>query len=617
MGNNEQSTVAKILDQTLTSPKDNSVILYDAAQKTWVRFEEPVAVFSAQHPEEVLPALRQIDRAVQEECLHAAGFLGYESAPAFDPAMVTHRSGSLPLLWFGLYQRPDPIAIPVHSNSSDFSQIEWTSAVSRSAYRQSIDQIKDQIALGNTYQVNFTLRLRSLFREDPWQFFLMLQQAQRADYAAYVDIGRFVICSASPELFFRLEGDKIETRPMKGTARRGLTYAQDQHQADWLLNSEKDRAENVMIVDMVRNDLGRIAKVGSVRADKLFQIERYPTVWQMTSTVTAQTSAALPEILTALFPCASITGAPKFSTMKIIFDLESEARQIYTGCIGFLAPERRAQFNVAIRTVWIDRQTGQAEYGVGGGIVWDSTTEGEYEECQTKASLLTHHRPEFKLLETLLWQPAEGYFLEALHFKRLHDSAQYFDIPFDRPAVQEHLHALAAGLAPEPYLVRLLLDENGCLNSEAKPLKDAPAPSPVRLKLAEHPVNSQDLFLYHKTTHRRVYEAHSFDPTQVDDVLLWNEHGELTETRIANILIQLGGEWLTPPISCGLLAGTYRAWMLANGMAKERILTLDDLVQCENLAVINAVRKQRPAMLIGEVVASSPIRETGASPTWT
>ncbi len=578
----------------------DSVILYDAARRIWLRFEQPVAVFNTQQRDGILPALESIDHAVQEDGLYAAGFISYEAAPAFDPALVTHPAGKLPLLWFGLYRRPEIFALPAPSVSSDFSKLNWAAAISPNSYQQVIALIKDQIALGNTYQVNFTLRLRSIFRDDPWQLFLVLQRAQRANYAAYLDIGQFVICSASPELFFHLEGESIETRPMKGTARRGLTFDQDRHQAEWLFRSEKDRAENVMIVDMLRNDLGRIATTGSVRADKLFQIERYPTVWQMTSTVTAHTGASFAEILMALFPCASITGAPKNSTMKIIQAIETEARQIYTGCIGFLAPKRRAQFNVAIRTVWIDRQTDQAEYGVGGGIVWDSTTEGEYAEWQTKARVLTNHQSEFKLLETCLWEPAEGYFLETYHLDRMCDSAEYFGFPFDRIEAKEYLQALAAQMGPEPYLVRLHLDESGCFDSQVKPLKDAPAPSSVRLKLAEKPINSQDQFLYHKTTHRSVYEAQHFNPTQVDDVLLWNERGELTETRVANLLVKLGGQWLTPPVSCGLLAGTYRAWMLERGMVKECVLTLDDLAKCEQLAVINAVRKLRAAVLIGK-----------------
>ncbi len=424
----------------------HSVTCYDAAQKTWLRFEQPVEVLSARSPKDVLPTLQNINRAIQTEGLWAAGFLGYEAASAFDPALAVHPGGELPLLWFGLFRQPEMIKLTRESEPPDFAGLEWTPSISRDDYFRAIHQVKAQIAAGNTYQVNFTLRLRANFHSDPWQFFLAIQRAQQAEYAAFLDIGRFVICCASPELFFTLNGDTIESRPMKGTARRGLTLAADQRQAEWLQGSEKNRAENVMIVDMIRNDLGRIARTGSVQVERLFQIERYPTVWQMTSSVTAQTEASLPEILAALFPCASITGAPKPSTMKLIRSLEAEPRQIYTGCIGFAAPGRRAQFNVAIRTVWIDRLTGQAEYGVGGGIVWDSTAEGEYEEWQTKASLLSHHRPEFQLLETCLWQPGEGYFLEAYHLKRMRDSAEYFGYPFDQAAAQNQLSALSSEL---------------------------------------------------------------------------------------------------------------------------------------------------------------------------
>jgi para-aminobenzoate synthetase/4-amino-4-deoxychorismate lyase len=284
--------------------------------------------------------------------------------------------------------------------------------------------------------------------------------------------------------------------------------------------------------------------------------------------------------------------------MRIIHSLETESRQIYTGCIGFMAPDRQAQFNVAIRTVWIDQQTGQAEYGVGGGIVWDSTVADEYEECRTKASLLTSHRPFFRLLETCLWQPEGGIFLEAYHLKRMGESAQYFGYPFEQAAACHELEVLDSRLAPEPQLVRLQLDVTGQFISQAIPLKERPSPSPVRLQLAEHPVDSSNPFLYHKTTHRQVYDSFEFDPTRVDDVLLWNERGELTETRIANLMIKLDGAWLTPPVESGLLAGTYRAWMLDQGLLEEKILTVKDLGRASEIAVINAVRKQRPAILV-------------------
>ena len=574
------------------------VILHDAATRSWLRFEQPIAILSTRRIEEVLPCLREVDLAVQTKGYWAAGFISYEAAPAFDPSLATHSPGELPLVWFGLYLQPKTIELPVDLQLKNEGKTQWMSSISRAAYNRAIRHIKAQIACGNTYQVNFTYRLRAQLRADPWNYFLALQHAQSANYGAFLDLGRYAICCASPELFFRLDGETITSRPMKGTARRGPTYEADQRQADWLYQSEKNRAENVMIVDMIRNDLGRIARTGSVHVDQLFQIERYPTLWQMTSSVSARTEASLPDILAALFPCASITGAPKISTMRIIYTLEAERRQIYTGCIGFIAPDHRAQLNVAIRTVWIDRETGQAEYGVGGGIVWDSTAADEYEECQTKASLLTSHRPPFQLLETCLWRPGEGLFLEAYHLKRMGESARYFGFPFNQAAACRELEILSRGMPPEPHLIRLLLDETGQFDCQAIPLKERPAPSRVRLQLAERPIDSGSPFLYHKTTHRQVYQAFEFDSARADDVLLWNERGELTETRIANLIIKLDGAWLTPPVESGLLAGTYRAWMLDQGLVKEQVLRIDDLRRASEIAVINAVRKQRPAILV-------------------
>jgi len=576
----------------------NTVILYDSSNQNWLLFERPVSVLTTRHLEEILPFLHQIDQATQTEDLWAAGFLSYEAAPAFDPSFPAYTPGELPLLWFGLYRQPKVIELPVNTSPPDLSEIQWTPNIERGEYIRAITSIREQIAGGNTYQVNFTIRLRAKLQTEPWPFFLALQRAQRTGYAAFLDLDRFAICSASPELFFCLDNEVIECRPMKGTAGRGLTYESDQSQAEWLRRSEKNQAENVMIVDMVRNDLGRIARTGSVHVSRLYQVERYPTVWQMTSTVTARTSAGLPEILKALFPCASITGAPKISTMGIIRTLENEPRQIYTGSIGFVAPHRKMQFNVAIRTVWIDRQTGQAEYGVGGGIVWDSTAADEYEEWKTKARLLSSQWPDFRLFETCLWRPEEGYFLEAYHLKRMHGSAWYFGYPFEQEAARRSLEMLSVGLPPEAHLVRLLLDKTGRFESQSIPLKETMVPPIVRLQLANSPVDSKNPFLYHKTTHRQVYDSQEFDHNRADDVILWNERCELTETRVANLVIRLDGEWVTPPVECGLLAGTYRAWMLEQGLVREQILTVDDLRRATEIDVINSVRKQRPAILV-------------------
>jgi para-aminobenzoate synthetase/4-amino-4-deoxychorismate lyase len=335
----------------------------------------------------------------------------------------------------------------------------------------------------------------------------------------------------------------------------------------------------------------------------------------MTSTVTATSRASITEIMSALFPCASITGAPKPRTTRIIAELETSPRRIYTGCIGFIAPQQQAQFNVAIRTVLVDRKTGMAEYGVGGGIVWDSTPEGEYEECQIKARLLTDVRPEFSLLESLLWSSEEGYYLLDYHLRRLSASADYFDYHYDPARVLAELDKLAAGLPPNAHKVRLLLARAGTITCEATALEDIPKPATARVKLAPAcaspapnavrctagtgaPVNSRDVFLYHKTTARQAYQAAESACLDCDEVLLWNERGEVTETTTANIVMELDGERLTPPVSSGLLAGTYRAWMLDQGLARERVVHKDDLGRCTQIYIVNSIRKQRAAVLV-------------------
>ena len=336
----------------------------------------------------------------------------------------------LPLLWLGLFHAPE-----VWSDLPDTALAHtlgpWEPAIDRATYRQAIAAIKEQIAAGYTYQINYTFPLGAAFKGEPWPLFVQLALAQRGRYAAYVDTGRHVVCSASPELFFQKADGVLTSRPMKGTAPRGRTVAEDEAQRAWLFASEKNRAENVMIVDMIRNDMGRVAEVGSVRVPVLFEVERYPTVLQMTSTVTSRTNVSVADVFKALFPCASITGAPKVSAMGIIADLEPAARGVYTGAIGYLAPGGRAQFNVAIRTVVVDRQTGRATYGVGSGVVWDSDADEEYDECLLKARVLAAERPDFELLETMLWRPETGVFLLDRHLERLADSAEYFGIAVD------------------------------------------------------------------------------------------------------------------------------------------------------------------------------------------
>ncbi|HOW76910.1 MAG TPA: bifunctional anthranilate synthase component I family protein/class IV aminotransferase [Candidatus Competibacteraceae bacterium] len=410
-------------------------------------------------------------------------------------------------------------------------------------------------------------------------------------------MGRFVIGSASPELFFQLDGERLTAKPMKGTAPRGRTLAEDTAQIASLRQSEKNRAENLMIVDMIRNDLGRVAQIGSVAVPQLFAVERYPTLLQMTSTVTARTQASVAEILTQMFPCASITGAPKVRTMQIIRELEPYPRGVYTGAIGLIGPDRQAQFSVAIRTVLIDQHRQQARYGVGSGLVWDSDAADEYAECRLKARVLTTPRPSFQLLEALLWEPNSGYFLLAAHLERLMETAAYFGVPLDRLAIEASLADQALTLK-EASKIRLRVDLDGRFTLEAEPLARGALPQPVRVGLAREPVDSGYLWLYHKTTRREVYAAARASRLDCDEVILWNERGELTEAGTANLVLDLAGDWVTPPVQSGLLAGTFRGALLAQGRIRERVLTCADLGQARGIYLINAVRQWQSAILM-------------------
>ncbi|WP_066304622.1 aminodeoxychorismate synthase component I [Bacillus sp. FJAT-29814] len=551
-------------------------------------FQSPIEVIEANKIDEVLPCFQLVQDAV-DNGYYAAGFLSYESAPAFDSAYKVKAGGKMPLLWFGIFQ--EPIHQAFGSKDSMYTLTEWKPSVTMDEYKQAITGIKHAIERGDTYQTNYTIRLNSSFQGDELAFFEKLIAAQASNYCAYINTGDYSILSASPELFFHLKDDTITTRPMKGTVKRGKTLAEDEAIADWLYHSEKNRAENLMIVDLLRNDLGMIAEPGTVSVPKLFEIEHYPTVHQMTSTITAQVSSdiKLVDIFRALFPCGSITGAPKISTMNIISELESAPREVYCGAIGYITPDKEAIFNVPIRTVLIDQASGQATYGVGGGITWDSTTEGEYAEILAKARLLEENRVEFQLLESLLWDNG-SYFLLKEHLNRLNSSAKYFGFSLVMDDVHQALNNFSATLVKGQYKVRLLLSKNGEIIVEGSPITKQE--SAVKAVLADKPVDKENLFLYHKTTNRDIYtQFQRKKPADAFDVLLWNQDGELTEFTNGNLVVEMEGQLWTPPISTGLLAGTYRDWLLNSGEIREKTLTLEDLEKATKIWFINSVRK--------------------------
>jgi para-aminobenzoate synthetase / 4-amino-4-deoxychorismate lyase len=556
----------------------------------WLHYTQPHLIVSVDDIRDLREALAEVERLVNSNNWHAAGFVSFEAAPAFDRAFHSFDPDDFPLLWFGLYSHPHAIKLP--SPKNNLGELNWRPTIGSESYNTAIEKIKDFIARGMTYQVNYTMRLKSDFYKEEWDFFLQLVSSQNK-HAAYIDTGRYVICSASPELFFELDGETIRSRPMKGTVRRGRTTHEDNQKSNWLYNSMKNRAENVMIVDMIRNDLGRIAEIGSVHVPELFTIEKYPTLLQMTSTVEAKTISSLTDIFGALFPCASITGAPKISTMDIISKLETTPRNIYTGSIGYIAPNRHARFNVAIRTALIDRKSRTAEYGIGGGIVWDSTSTDEYSEALLKACVLMDHPKEFFLLETMLWTPADGYFLQEKHIDRMADSAEYFDFLFSRGRFLSHLKKLSIDF-DTPQRVRVVLDRSGDITTEAKAFKKKEGIFNVRL--AEKPIDSNDPFVFHKTTRREMYPL--IEQDDVDDILLYNEKGELTEFTTGNLVVEMDHELFTPPTSCGLLAGTFRAHLLEAGKIKERVIQKEELPKCSAIFLVNSVRKWIPVVFI-------------------
>ncbi len=555
----------------------------------------PLAVHEAWRLSEVLPLIRSAERAAAEGHWVAL-VLAYEAAPAFDPAFAVQTGSAFPLAWAAVFDRCQPL--PAWPTGGAATRVAaWTPRVEPREYAAAVQRVRRYIEAGDTYQVNYTFPMEAEFAGDDRAWFLRLCQAQRAAYCAYLNMGRFRLLCASPELFVERHGDRLTTRPMKGTLRRGRWCAEDRVRAHELATSAKNRAENVMIVDLLRNDLGRLALPGTVHVHRLFAVERLEHVLQMTSTVqaTGRPGVGWCEIMAALFPCGSVTGAPKIRTMQIIREVEPFPRQVYTGAIGFLAPDGTGIFNVAIRTVLLDTAAGKAVFNVGGGITYDSTAEGEYDECLDKARFLHETQPEFRLLESLLLERGE-YFLLERHLARLRESAGYFRFTLDETAVRERLEALRRQQAGR-CKVRLLLSLDGTLTVEAQ---DLAAPTGAVLRVAVHtePVDSSSPFLYHKTTRREVYDRARRSRPDCDDVLLWNERGEMTESCVANLVYAQGGALWTPPRECGLLPGSFRQELLERGEIRERVLRREELPGVEAVHLINSVRQWIPVRVV-------------------
>ncbi len=563
---------------------------------------DPVHEFVAHEADQVTGVLRAAEDAARGDHW-VAGFVTYEAAHGLDPSLPAidwpagHALAALPLAWFAAFARHEEVDAAHHA-PGEGPRIDWSLDRDRIWHRDAVGTVREAIAAGDYYQLNLTARLTAQVT-DPHELYVRLAKAQPGAYNALIAAGDYTIVSASPELFFARSGDEVLTRPMKGTTQRGRWPHEDRARAQALRTSEKERAENVMIVDVMRNDLGRVAAMGSVEVPGLFETERYPTLWQLTSTVTARVAPGtdLADIFSALFPSGSVTGAPKRAAMQAIAAIEQRPRGVYCGAVGYLPPdplEPAARFSVAIRTVTRSNVSGYAEYGTGGAITWSSDPEVEFAELETKTVALTSPPLPERLIETLRFDPPQTLVNLDRHLARLSASADYFGFRYRRGAVDaalaealEHRRALAR--------VRIMLERSGAIRVQVEDF--APTPGVVRLGLAADPVRSDDVLLFHKHAGRDVYDSARRSQPDVDDIVLWNERREVTETTTANLAVHLDGRWWTPALTAGLLPGVERGRLIDLGVLAERAIAIEELMHAERVAVVNSLRGWREVEL--------------------
>ncbi|MBI3194426.1 MAG: aminodeoxychorismate synthase component I [Ignavibacteriae bacterium] len=627
---NEQNLV---LLETVKPDKENTKSLL---------FVNPVELISTSNLSELPSMFERMEYALRQG-YYLAGYLNYECG--FHILEIPFDGNSeVPIAWFGVYEKPRTIFLGGSSNSrpnvgreqsslpvdksfltnqdspftihdSQFTIHSHSEVATLESYSKKIAGIKNYIKEGDVYQINFTGRMKFDFDGDELALYESLKNKQRVSYSSFIRTEHQTILSLSPELFFRRKGNKMFVRPMKGTVKRGRTLKEDEELIEWLRNDKKSQAENVMIVDVLRNDLAKISKQGSVRTTSLYDVEKYDTLFQMVSNIESELRDDVNyyELFKAMFPSGSVTGAPKHRAMEIISELEETPRGIYTGAIGYISPDKEAVFNVAIRTVVLCDPTpalplqgreicslsseGRVRVGcmgTGGGIVWDSNAENEFNESRLKANFLTIPFEEFQLIETVLWD--NGFpFLEK-HLSRLRDSAEYFQFKFDEEKIRERFQVSSFMFQKlQSYKVRLLLNRSCEIEFESSIVQDEPTNRNF-VAIASERTNSADRFLFHKTTNRKTYDKWFQKATDkgLADFIFLNEKEEITEGCISNVFIRKGDYYFTPPIECGLLNGVYRQHLLETlPNVEERILFLEDLKQADFIYLCNAIRGLR------------------------
>ena len=546
-------------------------------------FTEPIKELKTRDLDQVETLLREVE-AYQEAGFYAVGYVSYEAAPAFEKKLAVHPAPLMGeyLLYFTIHQEVETLPFPEDYEAVDLPA-NWQEEVEAPAYQEAIKSIHHHIRQGDTYQVNYTVQLSQELEADPLAIYNRLVVEQKAHYNAFIQHDDVSILSISPELFFEQDDRLLTTRPMKGTTHHGLTNQEDLQEATWLEADPKNRAENMMIVDLLRNDMNRISEIGSEHVTHLCQIEQYSTVWQMTSTIESRLRAEIDLVQTfrALFPCGSITGAPKISTMEIIQKTEKAPRGVYCGTIGILLPRGKRIFNVAIRT--LQMQGNQAIYGVGGGITWDSKWESEYQETKQKSAVLYRQEPRFELLTTGRIHKGELTFLEQ-HLTRLREASRYFAYPYDEPKLlkelQEELARLESNL---DYRCRIALHKNGTFHLVITELTDLPA-SYLQAQLTEQKLDLATPFTYFKTSQRDHLSQSNHEQ------IFHLPDGTLLETTIGNLVLEIEGQLYTPPAHLPLLDGIYRRHLLETQQVEEKLLTLNDLTDADRIYACNALR---------------------------
>ena len=546
-------------------------------------FTKPIKELKTRDIDQVEALLKEVE-TYQEAGFYAVGYVSYEAAPAFEKKLAVHPAPLMGeyLLYFTIHQEVETLPFPEDYEAVDLPA-NWKEEVEAPAYQKAIETIHHHIRQGDTYQVNYTVQLSQELEGDPLAIYNRLVVEQKAHYNAFIQHDDVAILSISPELFFEQEDRLLTTRPMKGTTRRGLTNQADLKEAAWLKADPKNRAENMMIVDLLRNDMNRISEIGSEQVTRLCQVEQYSTVWQMTSTIESRLrpEVDLVQAFQALFPCGSITGAPKISTMEIIQQTEIAPRGVYCGTIGILLPRGKRIFNVAIRT--LQMQGTKAIYGVGGGITWDSKWEGEYQETKQKSAVLYRQEPRFELLTTGLIHQGELTFLEQ-HLTRLREASRYFAYPYNEPKLlndlQEQLAHVDLNL---DYRCRIALQKNGTFHLVITELTDLPA-SYLQAQLTEQKLDLATPFTYFKTSQRDHLSQSNHEQ------IFHLPDGTLLETTIGNLVLEIEGQRYTPPAHLPLLDGIYRRHLLETQQVEEKLLTLNDLTDADRIYACNALR---------------------------